>query len=136
MTKRTSHGALFCFRFRLCFPDPEQTPQKRAQETGGMYNNDFHGRQPLFTILSRASPHDRVCGGRAVCASFRFFFGGARKKPAPTGKVYRVADQDTLTVEIPVTFGEDGYALLMICPEGSTDLTSNVYPLLIVLAAE
>ena len=53
-----------------------------------------------------------------------------------TGKVYRVADQDTLTVEIPVTFGEDGYALLMICPEGSTDLTSNVYPLLIVLAAE
>lgn len=53
-----------------------------------------------------------------------------------TGKVYRVADQDTLTVEIPVTFGEDGYVLLMICPEGSTDLTSNVYPLLIVLAAE
>ena len=53
-----------------------------------------------------------------------------------TGKVYRVADQDTLTVEIPVAFGEDGYALLMICPEGSTDLTSNVYPLLIVLAAE
>lgn len=53
-----------------------------------------------------------------------------------TGKVYRVADQDTLTVEIPVTFGEDGYVLLMICPEGSTDFTSNVYPLLIVLAAE
>ena len=71
-----------------------------------------------------------------MCASFRFFFGGARKKPAPTGKVYRVADQDTLTVEIPVAFGKDGYVLLMICPEGATDLTSNVYPLLIVLAAE
>lgn len=67
---------------------------------------------------------------------FGSFSAEPGKSPRTTGKVYRVADQDTLTVEIPVTFGEDGYVLLMICPEGSTDLTSNVYPLLIVLAAE
>ncbi len=51
-----------------------------------------------------------------------------------TGKVFRVTDQDTLTVEIPVTFGEDGYVLLMICPEGSQN-TEEPYPLVIVLAA-
>lgn len=53
-----------------------------------------------------------------------------------TGNIYRVTDQDTLTVEIPVSFGEDGCVVLLVCPEGSTDTTSNTYPLLIVLAAE
>lgn len=51
-----------------------------------------------------------------------------------TGKVYRVTDQDTLTIEIPVTF-EKGYVVLLICPEGSRN-TEEPYPLRIVLAAE
>ena len=51
-----------------------------------------------------------------------------------TGAIFRVTDQDTLSVEIPLTF-TDGVAVLYICPEGTTN-ADNAYPLLIGLAAE
>lgn len=52
-----------------------------------------------------------------------------------TGDIWRVTDQDTLSVEIPLTF-TDGVAMLYICPEGTTNLADDGYPIIFRLAAE
>ena len=51
-----------------------------------------------------------------------------------TGNIFRVTDQDTLSVEIPLTF-TDGVTMLYICPEGTTNLADDGYPIIFRLAA-
>ena len=73
-TKRTSSGVLFDFSgVKSSPPDPKQTPQERTQETGGMYDDDFHTDSPFLPYFRGLPLTTGYAEGGLYVRRFGFF---------------------------------------------------------------
>lgn len=73
-TKRTSSGVLFDFSgVKSSPPDPEQAPQERTQETGGMYDDDLHTDSPFLPYFRGLPLTTGYAEGGLYVRRFGFF---------------------------------------------------------------